>query len=201
MWNRIERLTQPAEEALTLAEVKNTGRVDFNDDDEFFTRCIRAARETVEGPDGAGIVLMASQWTMKLDGFPSEIWIPTGPIMSIDTLSYVDGDGASQVVASGDYQWRKDRFGARIRPSTGKTWPSTHKQFDAVTVTFTAGYPGTDDTPVSRDNLPTPVLHAMRMLIAHWDANRETTIVGVVAAEVQHGFDSLMNMYRVGRVV
>jgi uncharacterized phiE125 gp8 family phage protein len=123
-----------------------------------------------------------------------------GPVLSIDSVAYVDEAGAAQAIASGDYQWRKERFAARLRPAYNMSWPTVRRQFDAVTVTFTAGYAGTDDSPVSRDNLPAPLLQAMQMLIGHWDANRETTVVGVIPAEVQHGFDVLMNMYRVGRI-
>ena len=84
MWDRIERLTEPAVEPLTLAEVKQQCRVDTSDDDAFLQRAIKSAREVIEGPHGAGIVMIASQWQMRLDWLTPEIWIPTGPVISID---------------------------------------------------------------------------------------------------------------------
>ena len=39
----------------------------------------------------------------------------------------------------------------------------------------------------------------MLMLIRHWDANRETVVVGQMPAEMPLGFTNLVNRYRVGR--
>jgi hypothetical protein len=39
----------------------------------------------------------------------------------------------------------------------------------------------------------------MLMLIQHWNANRETVVVGEISTEIQLGFNSLLNRYRVGR--
>lgn len=200
MWNRISRVTQPAAEAVTLSDVKLSRRNDFEDDDVFLNRCIKAAREVVEGPNGSGVVLMASQWSIKFDAMPREIWIPMGPVLSIDSISYIDDAGDTQTLDAAAYQWRAEAFAARVRPAYQLSWPTVRRQYDAVTVTFTAGFPGTNDSPVSRDNLPGPLVQAMHMLIGHWDENREAVVVGVIPAEVQQGFNALINMYRVGRV-
>lgn len=199
MWDRIERVAAPAIEVLTLAEVKQACRVDASDDDDFLTRAITSAREVIEGPDGAGIVMIASQWQMRLDCLPAEIWIPTGPVASIDTLAYVDEAGELQTLAAENYQWRKGHFEARIRPAYGLSWPAVRRVFDSVRITFTAGYPGTDDSPPNLDLVPSPLKTAMLMLIAHWYQNRETVVIGQVSSEVQHAFAALVNNYRVGR--
>jgi uncharacterized phiE125 gp8 family phage protein len=200
MWDRIQRVTQPAAEALLLDEIKQQARIDAADDDAFLTRCVRAAREIVEGPDGAGIAIMAAQWRLRLDCFPCTIRIPMGPVLDIDAIAYVDPDGVSQTLAPASYQWVGEAYSARIAPAEGTYWPATAQRLGAVTVTFTAGFPGTQDNPVDRAMIPAHLLHAMLMLAAHWDANRETSVVGVVPSEIQHGFDAIMNMFRVGRV-
>jgi uncharacterized phiE125 gp8 family phage protein len=199
MWDRIERLTGPALEPLTLAEVKQQCRVDTSDDDAFLQRAIKSAREVIEGPHGAGIVMIASQWQMRLDGLMPEIWIPTGPIISIDALAYIDEAGALQTLAAERYQWRKGAFEARIRPAYGLSWPTVRRVFDSIRVTFTAGYAGTDDDPPSLDLVPSPLKTAMLMLIGHWYENRETVVIGQVPVEIQLGFHALVNRYRVGR--
>src|SRR6185503_12140366 len=116
MWDRIERLTAPTFEPLTLPEVKQQCRVDGGDDDAFLQRAMKSAREVIEGPTGAGIVMIASQWQMRLDCLMPEIWIPMGPVLSIDTLAYVDAAGVLQTLPAQNYQWRKGAFEARIRP-------------------------------------------------------------------------------------
>ena len=71
--------------------------------------------------------------------------------------------------------------------------------FDSVQVTFTAGFPGTGDSPVTLENVPASLIHAQLMLIGHWYENRETSVIGEVPAELQQGFDHLANRFRVGR--
>lgn len=202
MWNRIERIAQPAAEALTLAEVKEQLRIgQGNDDDKpFLERCIKAAREMVEGPDGAGIAIMSAGWRLKLDCFPAEIRIPMGSVLSIEAIKYLDATGTVQTLSAGEYQWRTDRFGAFISPAYGKAWPATRQMYDAVKVEFIAGFPGTGAEPVDLKMIPENLRIAMLMLIAHWDANRETSVVGEVPADIAFGYEAIMNMFRVGRI-
>ena len=199
MWNRIERLSAPAAEALTLDEVKAHCRVDGTDQDAFLISAIKAARQLMEGPDGAGLALVASSWRMSFDAMPSEIWIPMGPVISIDEIAYVDEGGDDQTVEPDGFQWRRGSYEARIKPAYGLTWPSVRRQYNAVQVTFTAGFPGTDDNPIKLDMVPEPLRKAMLMVISHWNENRETAVLGQAPAEIQFGFNDLVNRYRVGR--
>ncbi|WP_088346301.1 MULTISPECIES: head-tail connector protein [Rhodomicrobium] len=199
MWDRIERLTASDAEAISLDEAKEACRIDGADDDAFLARAIKAAREMVEGPDGAGLALIASEWQLRLDGLPSEIWIPMGPVISVDRLEYLDEAGELRTIAPAAYQWRKGRFEARIKPAYGLAWPSLRSQYDAVRVTFTAGFAGTDAEPPSLTAIPEPLRIAMLMLISHWNENRESVVVGQLPSEIQHGFRDLINRYRVGR--
>jgi uncharacterized phiE125 gp8 family phage protein len=199
MWDRIERLSQPAVEALTLDDVKRHGRIDSADENAWLLSAIKAARQAIEGPTGAGVAIVAAQWRLPLDRFPAEIWIPMGPVISIDAIFYRDAAGVLQMLAPARYQWRKGTFEARIKPAPGDTWPSTREQYDAVQVTFTAGFPGTESNPPDLTGIDEPLKVAMLMLIRHWDANRETVVVGEMPAEMPLGFTNLINRYRVGR--
>jgi len=199
MWDRIKRLTRPAVEPVSLAEVKLHSHIDSADENSLFSRWIRAARELVEGPNGAGLALAASRWQMRLDCFPAEIWVPMGPVLSIDSVDYLDEAGSLQTIAAAKYQWREGDSEARIKPAYGLTWPSVRHRYDAVRVTFTAGFPGTELAPPDFSAIPQPLIVAMLMLIAHWDGQRETVVLGQIPAEVQHGFNDLVNRYRVGR--
>jgi uncharacterized phiE125 gp8 family phage protein len=199
MWDRIERLSQPAVEPLSLADVKGHGHIDASDEDGFYRRAIKAARQVIEGPNGAGLVLVASQWRLALDGMPAEIWIPMGPVISIDSIAYRDEAGVLQTLPPARYQWRKGTFEARIKPAYGLTWPTVRCQYDAVQVTFTAGFPGTEREPPELAGIEEPLNIAMLMLIQHWNAHRETVVIGEIPAEIQLGFNRLLNGYRVGR--
>jgi uncharacterized phiE125 gp8 family phage protein len=199
MWDRIERLTQPAVEPLSLAEAKAHCKVDSADEDAFFARAIRAARELIEGPDGAGIALVASQWEMRLDQMPAEIRVPMGPVLSIDGVAWLDEAGNLQTIAADRYQWRKGRYEARIMPAPGSAWPAVRCRYDAVHVAFTAGFPGTEAETPDMTAIPEPLRVAMLMLIGHWHETRETVAMGQITAEIQLGFNDLGNRHRVGR--
>ncbi len=199
MWDRIERLSQPAAEPLSLADVRGHGHIDAVDEDGFYGRAIRAARQMIEGPNGAGLALVASQWRLRLDAMPAEIWIPMGPVISIDTVAYRDEAGALQTLGAEQYQWRKGQFEARLKPAYGRTWPPVRDQYDAVEIIFTAGFPGTDAETPDLTAIEEPLRIAMLMLIQHWNFNRETVVIGQMPAEIQFGFNSLINRYRVGR--
>jgi uncharacterized phiE125 gp8 family phage protein len=199
MWDRIERLSPPAVEALTLDEVKRHGRIDSADENAWLLSAIKAARQAIEGPTGAGVAIVAAQWRLPLDAFPAEIWIPLGPVISIDAIGYRDAAGVLQTLAPARYQWRKGTLEARIKPAHGDAWPSTREQYDAVQVTFTAGFAGTESNPPDLAGIDEPLKFAMLMLIRHWDANRETVIVGQIPAEMPLGYTNLVNRYRVGR--
>ena len=141
MWDRIERLSGPAAEAISLVEAKEACRIDSGDEDAFLARAIKAARELVEGPDGAGLALAASEWQLRLDQLPAEIWIPMGPVISIDAITYRDAAGTMQTLAPARYQWRKGTLESRIKPAHGDAWPTVRDQYDAVQANFTAGFP------------------------------------------------------------
>ena len=114
-------------------------------------------------------------------------------------MAYVDEAGALQTLEAERYQWRKGSFEARIRPAYGLSWPTVRRVFDAIRVTFTAGYAATDADPPSVDLVPSSLKTAMLMLISHWYEHRETVVIGQVQAEVEFGFNALVNRHRVGR--
>lgn len=199
MWNALERTTAPASEIITAAEAKDQCHIDHSDDDTLIERLIKVAREKVEGPNGIGICFVSQGWRLALNCFPCEIRIPMGPVLSIDSITYVDEGGTTQTLDADLYQWRKDRFGARIAPAYDQTWPIARRVYNAVQVNFTAGFPGTDESPVSLANVPETLKHAMLLLVGHYYENREAVLAGEMPP-MPFGFENIVNQYLVGRI-
>lgn len=199
MWDKLELVSGPAIEPITPDEAKAQSLIDSDADDQLLQRLIRTARQTIEGPDGAGIFLVAQTWKLKLDCLPPEIWIPTGPVLSIDQITYVDDGGATQVLAADGYQWRRGKFEARIKAPYDGTFPTVRKQYDAVQVTFTAGFPGTNDSPPTVDMVPDPLRHALLLLVEHYYDNRDTVGFSTIS-EMPFGVSAILDRYRVGRL-
>lgn len=157
--------TPPTSEPFTVAEAKAHVRIDHDDENGAIEIFIAAARSTVE--TFLQSALLPTEYTYTLDGFPREITLPIGPVLQASdvAIDYVDDQGASQTLATTDYQVSPGNV-TRIRPAYGKTWPTTRRQFDAVTVTFTAG-------SASADSIPKAVKAALLLTFADFYEKRE----------------------------
>lgn len=167
--------TAPANDPVTLAEVKEHIRVDHSDEDDRIAEYILAATQRLDGRDGSlGACLITQTWTLTLDAFASEIAIPLPPCQSVDAITYVDPDGATQTLDAGAYQafGLGSTDGAKVRPLYGTSWPSIRNQPDAVAITFTAGF---GDDP---GDIPEPIRTAIKMRVGHLYEHRESVIIG-----------------------
>ncbi|MBF0358866.1 MAG: hypothetical protein HQL70_09680 [Magnetococcales bacterium] len=178
--------TAPTVTPVTLAEAKAHLRVDSAVEDEPITTSILAATGYIDGEDGwLGRSIVTQVWKMMLPGFGSVIRLPLPPIQSVDSIKYVDLDGASQTLATDQYALT-DR---EVRPAYNVSWPSTRVQPDAVTVTFTAGYGLAEDVPAA-------IKAAILLHIGSLYQVRESHVIGDVI-EPPFGYSALLASYRV----
>jgi uncharacterized phiE125 gp8 family phage protein len=178
-----KRLTGPALEPVTLDEAKGFARIDTIYDDALVTSLIKRAREHCEAITARQFI--TATYGLLLDAFPTwcspetyrmaerrdgtDIIVPMPPLISVESITYLDTAGASQVVTASDYVVSTYDSPGRIALANGKTWPSTLDQINAVTVAYTAGY-GAAATAV-----PESIKQAMCLLVGHWYENREAT--------------------------
>jgi hypothetical protein len=196
---RLTLTTQPASEPVTLDEAKAQLRITTDDEDALIAGYIQTAREQAEMFTSRAF--LPQTFTMYLDGFPSlhrgfraghgislrgsvdpllgmllssagEIQIPRGPIISVDSISYIDTTGTQQFLNSSQYQVdpQSDDDLVRIMPAYGSVWPATRYVPNAVVIQFHAGY-------VDVDHLPQSVKLAMKQTIGDWYQNREAIVV------------------------
>lgn len=174
---------------------------------------IVAAREYAERFQSRALI--TQQWTLSLDGFPPYgtnlspigmpllelqsglatsfaldphacvIRLPKPPLVAVDAIHYVDGDGVSQLLDPSQYVVDPSELRGEIRPAYGVSWPSTRRQAQAVTVLFTCGYGGPSAVPERTKQ-------AMKLLVGHWYANREAFVEARFALEVPFAVDSLL---------
>ena len=169
-------VTAPATEPLSMAEIKLTLRVDDADRDVDLVGLAIAAREYAEHDQKR--VLITQTWDLFFDfKFPAEIELPMPPLQSVTSVKYIDGDGDTQTVATGDYTVDANREPGLIVPSFGNSWPSTQSVINAVTVRFVAGYG--DPTAV-----PESTKRAMLKLMERWLDNSEANDDGLRVIEV-----------------
>lgn len=131
----------PVTEPVSLAEAKTHLRVTYTDDDALIAELITAARQWFE--EQTYRALVTQTWDLKLDKFPrgeDPIRVPRAPLVSVTSITYVDGAGVSQTLATNRYAVSATRQPGLIRPAYGLIWPDARSQPDAVTVRFVAGY-------------------------------------------------------------
>ncbi|MEC9433878.1 MAG: head-tail connector protein [Pseudomonadota bacterium] len=170
----LEEVTPPAAEPLTLEQAKAWLRVDGDDDDGVITALIKGARMEVEAFTRLRLITQTVEFTLA--AFPGRIRIPTWPVQSVESVSYIDDAGEAQTMSDADWTLVTGRRPREIAPAYGLTWPSTRAHWNAVTVKAVVGYGG------SGADVPADILAAMRLIIATRFDFRSDAVVGTVAA-------------------
>lgn len=194
----LKLVTAPANDPLTLDEAKAHLRVDYTDDDLLIAALITAAVQYCDGPKGfLGRALISQTWDLYLDEFPcrfgsafhrrghhrygAHIDIPLPPLISVGGVFFLDNSGNESEVDPSLYAVDAASEPGRIVPKNF-AWPIAGCLPNAVRIRFTAGYVTSDSPP--QDNVPQPILAAMKMYIGDLYANRETMLTGQRAAAV-----------------
>lgn len=169
-------VTAPTVDPVTVAEAKTHLHVEHTWQDDLITSCISAATQWAELFTSRAFVRQV--WEMTFDGFPDEIRIPRAPLISIDSIYYVDSDGMTTLLPSSEYQASLRGFPSRIVPAYGGSWPATRTQPEAVIVQFTAGYPPGGSPEDLRENIPESIKSAIKLVTADLFQNRDGAVVG-----------------------
>ena len=152
------RVTPPALEPITAAEVKDQLRLDDDQDDALLAIYIEAAREVAE--EKTGLAFITQEWRMTIDHWPntwepwwdgvrdgaitelrgagrsSDIMIPRYPLQTVDAIN---ADGQSVVVANTFIVDTQQRPG-RLVIQRGTTWPVVLDRANGIDITYTAGF-------------------------------------------------------------
>jgi uncharacterized phiE125 gp8 family phage protein len=179
----LEQVTPPEEEPLTVAFVrdKHLRVTNGSVEDDYIGRLIRSARRECERFTRRA--LPTQTWALVASGFPCrQFEIPRPPLQTIDSITYIDVDGAEQTLDPALYQVSAPQGPTarrgRVAPSFGQSWPATRSQtLEAVTVTFTAGY--VDNASPPRPEVPEDLTTGMLLAIGEAYKQRTESVVGV----------------------
>lgn len=190
MWSAPITVTPPASEPLTLAVVKEFLAIEADEtlNDAQLGRFIAAARTQIEAITGTRLVAQtvrcgASDWSDLQQ-------LPIGPVRSIEAIAFDDVTGTEQQLTSADWQLFGAGLARGIRTPIGKIWPGGKRSGpDTIRVTLAVGY----------DQVPASLATAMQIMIADLFAQRESVVVGTVAAQVPTSMqvESLIANFRI----
>lgn len=189
----ITRITGPALEPVTVAEAKRHCRVDMSDDDALFADLISAATRHCEQFTHRRFI--SQVWDDRRDAVPAYVWTsPLGPVVSIDSVSYVDLDGATQTWSSALYRTDipdGDAAGpARLTPIYGGQWPQARSITNSFVVRMTVGY------GASAATVPSDIKAAIKLMVGHLYANREAVNIGNIVTPLPLAVESLLWPYK-----
>jgi len=183
---RIQVVTPPTTEPLTLSEVKSHLRIDGNYDDALLNSCITSARMYFESQ--CEISIASQELLLALDSFDDIVYLPRGPVQSVEDISYSDSENDLDSMAD----WIEDLVSnpARITPAFGQSWPATAEVVNAVQVSYTTGY----STP---SMVPKLLKSGMLFYVAHLYENRSAVTDGDLK-EVPMAVESIIQQYTSG---
>lgn len=131
-------VTGPTSEPLHRQEIKEHLRIDGEAEDVLLDSLVRAAREYVETYTGRQLV--TATWRRKYDSWPTDDILLGTPLVSVTSVTYVDGNGTTQTLASTEYDVDLDSQPGCIRLAYNKTWPSIRGQPRDIAITYVVGH-------------------------------------------------------------
>ena len=176
----------PFDEPVTLAQAKEHLNVEHSNDDTKISSLITSARQACENEMNRALIYQKRE--LRLEEFPcDEIIVPNPPLYSVESITYIDTDGTEQTWAASKYQVDTKSEPGRLMPAYGQAWPVTRAQYNAVVVTYWAGY-----TPVEvgsptdfAGNVPQAIKQAILVTIGNFYGNQESVIAGPAAQVVE----------------
>ena len=184
-------LAAPAAPVVSLEEAQLQVRADSAIESGLLLSLVEAATAQAEAFCRRRFV--TQRWRATLDAFPARaLTVPFPPLVTVESVKYVDGNGALQTLATPEYVVRSAETPGEIVPAYGKSWPAVRGEPDAVRVEFTCGYG-------APDAVPAPIKRAVLLVVGTLYAVRETVVTGTIATAMPHSAEWLLGPYRVLR--
>ena len=187
-------VTSPADEPVTLDELRQYLRLDGNAEDELLGRLLRAARETFE--HHTGIAMMKQTWRLHTDCWPQHgvIRIARYPVASILSVTFYDEEGTPGSITEHALHLARERRPARVYLAARNR---PQKRVRAVDVEFVAGFGG------GSAGVPETMKHAVTALAAQWYEFRHGQGTGQGGATAQvfpPAFERALDAWRMVRL-
>jgi len=166
-------LTAPAAEPLSLAAAKAFLRVEHDDDDDVIGALIASARIHAEAQTRRAF--MSQTWRLTLDAWPAEgrLSVRPAPLAALSAVRVYDDAGNASTV---DLQaFVVDTVGSQLAFAP---WALAQpgRSVAGIELDVIAGYGD------AASDVPEPLRHAVRILVAHWYENRGLVASGNAGA-------------------
>lgn len=145
-------------------------------DDALLEGYLAAATQFAEKVSGLTIRQVALQYRAASWHCGRAIVLPVAPVRDVETIEYVDADGATQSVSSLTYTWSRTASGAVVTFGAGWSAPAlSASELLPLRVNLLAGYDGPEESGSGADpalELPAVARTAILMLTAKFYEHR-----------------------------
>ena len=185
----VYRLVTPGQLPLTTSQARDFLRIDDACDEDLLLGLIRAAVQW--GEKYTRRDFRVNRWSLTLDCFPDRILLRRDPVVSLVSITYLDGDDVSAVVPPTDYYLKPGVGTSEVLPTPdGDGWPTDVSDLEgSIVVLFDSG-------PTRCGDL---VLQALRQHVAYLYENRGDCPSTGEAADLS-GARALYALVRVPRI-
>jgi len=179
-------LSPPAVEPLSFAEAKAFLRVETTEDDPLIPALITAGRIHVEKQ--TGLALLTQAWRLVLDCWPADgrIAVKPAPLQLLTAVRVFDFDGEAHAA---DLQAFVPDLSTSTLSFMPFLLPMPTRIAAGIELDITAGFGD------AAGDVPEPLRHAVRLLVAYWYENR-AAVAGAEVAPVPPNAAALMAPYR-----
>lgn len=183
-------LTPPAAEPLSLADARDFLRVAHDDDDDAIAALIAAARLHIEAHTRRALI--TQNWRLVRDCWPASgtLTLLPAPVRALEAVRLLAVDGAAQELDLGALVLDASAAPARLRFARDAL-AQPARPFAGIEIDIEAGY------GAAATDVPAPLRHAIRLLVAHWYENRALVKASGEVAAIPASVLSLAAPYRV----
>lgn len=180
-------LVPPSSEPLSLAEAKQFLRVEHADDDTVIAALIAAARAHVEALTRRA--LMTQTWRIVLDAWPANGCITPriGPLQTLVAARVFDAMGIAHALEVESFVVDSS---ANVIAAPCWALPVPGRTIAGIELDVICGF------GALASDVPADLVHALKLLLAHWYDNRGLVAPGGGAAMQPAGLHALIAPYR-----
>ena len=197
---QLRKISGPESFPVTLEEARLHCKIDadLRDDDVLVQDWIEAATELAESYTKRSFC--ERTYELLLDSFPrcppyqeARVFLPFGPVIELVSVQYLDTDGSTVDQDLAALHFAQYDEPAWIGLGNNGSWPMISPCPGAVKIQYRAGY-ASAGSPADAATVPRLVKQAIRMLVSHWNENREAA--GKVEGEIAYAFERCLQPLR-----
>lgn len=181
-------VTAPTVEPISVEEARRQCKIDHTDEDNDLQEYIKTARQYFEAVTGTAVTQQT--WDIYYNGFADRLILPKPPLLNVSSIKYQDSTNTQQTLSASIYEVGAEHGIDHVRLAYDQQWPTTLGHADDVVVRIVCGY------GAAPSSVPSPIRHAVRLLVAHQYSSRAPLVIGAITEELPFSLASMLELYK-----